>query len=104
MTPARFQFHCGVAADHPALAGHFPGAPIVPAVWLLDRVIAEVQRITGCRVGGVPQAKFVAVLLPREQAEITCAIEDRRVGFRIEVQREGAPTPVAFGSLALQPS
>lgn len=28
-----------VAADHPALAGHFPGTPILPGVMLLDAVM-----------------------------------------------------------------
>ena len=28
-----------IAADHPALPGHFPGRPIVPAAVLLDEVL-----------------------------------------------------------------
>ncbi len=28
-----------IAADHPALAGHFPGYPIVPGALLLDEVL-----------------------------------------------------------------
>lgn len=96
------RFQCRVDADHPALAGHFPGAPVVPGVWLLDRVIAEVQRATGQRVVGVPQAKFVAALLPQEQAEIRCDTQGSRVGFRINVQRDGATIAVAHGRLALE--
>ena len=30
-----------IAADHPALPGHFPGRPIVPGVVLLDEVMAR---------------------------------------------------------------
>ena len=34
-----------IAAEHPALAGHFPGAPILPGVLLLDEMVrAEIGR------------------------------------------------------------
>lgn len=36
-----------VTADHPALAGHFPGTPIVPGVLLLDWVLHGVATATG---------------------------------------------------------
>jgi 3-hydroxyacyl-[acyl-carrier-protein] dehydratase len=32
-----------IAADHPALAGHFPGHPIVPGVVLLDEVLHAIE-------------------------------------------------------------
>lgn len=32
-----------IAADHPALAGHFPGRPIVPGVLVLDEVLHAIQ-------------------------------------------------------------
>lgn len=33
-----------VAATHPALAGHFPGQPIVPGVMLLDETVNALER------------------------------------------------------------
>jgi len=61
-----------IPADHPALAGHFPGNPIVPGVL----VLAHVQRALEARVGpvrptGLPQAKFLAPLRPGETCLIT---------------------------------
>ena len=36
-----------VPAQHPSLAGHFPGNPIVPGVVLLDEVIAAAEAWLG---------------------------------------------------------
>ena len=61
-----------IAADHPALPGHFPGSPVVPGVVLLDAVAAALSRHTGCatRVTGFPTVKFLAPLLPEREFEI----------------------------------
>ena len=62
------KFH--IAADHPALPGHFPDNPVVPGVVLLDRVAAAVERAWGQRVGGFPQVKFQRPLQPDQLAEL----------------------------------
>jgi len=33
-----------IAPEHPALAGHFPGAPILPGVLLLDEMVCAVEQ------------------------------------------------------------
>ena len=36
-----------IGADHPALAGHFPGQPVVPGVVLLDEALFAIARARG---------------------------------------------------------
>lgn len=55
-----------IAFDHPAYAGHFPGAPITPGVVLLDEAIhriAESEQISlqQCKINS---AKFLKPVLP----------------------------------------
>jgi 3-hydroxyacyl-[acyl-carrier-protein] dehydratase len=55
-----------VPADHPALAGHFPGRPIVPGVVLLDRVLLLAQELLGEPPAGwqINQVKFLKPCAP----------------------------------------
>jgi 3-hydroxyacyl-[acyl-carrier-protein] dehydratase len=50
-----------IAAEHPALAGHFPGAPILPGVVLLDEIVHALQEADGAAVAWrIGAAKFVS--------------------------------------------
>lgn len=55
---------------HPALAGHFPGNPIVPGVVILRRVCRAVAEAHGAAVAAVPVVKFHAPLRPAEPFDI----------------------------------
>lgn len=56
-----------LAADHPALAGHFPGQPIVPGVVLLDLALLAVARWLGSAAQGeIASAKFLSPVTPGE--------------------------------------
>jgi 3-hydroxyacyl-[acyl-carrier-protein] dehydratase len=54
-----------IRADHPSLAGHFPGAPIVPGVVVLDEVAAALADWRKeSRLTGIPSVKFIAPITP----------------------------------------
>jgi 3-hydroxymyristoyl/3-hydroxydecanoyl-(acyl carrier protein) dehydratase len=54
-----------VPANHPSLNGHFPGAPIVPGVVILDEVVATLtEERKGSRLVGIRVVKFLQPLKP----------------------------------------
>lgn len=55
-----------IPPGHPALAGHFPGMPVVPGVVLLDEALHAIGAALGadlaaCRIASV---KFLSPVLP----------------------------------------
>jgi 3-hydroxyacyl-[acyl-carrier-protein] dehydratase len=60
-----------IRADHPSLAGHFPGEPIVPGVVILDEVADTLNKWRKhCRLTGIRAVKFVLPLKPAEPFNI----------------------------------
>ncbi|MET0065859.1 MAG: ACP dehydratase [Candidatus Thiodiazotropha sp.] len=87
-----------VPADHPCLAGHFPGNPIVPGTLILDRVIELVQsRYPETEVAEVVTAKFMQPLLPGQAFEVWGEDKPGQLSFECRVNG----SPVASGKLAL---
>lgn len=74
-----------VDADHPCFPGHFPGRPLVPGVLMLEHVAHALRCWRQQRVGRVVEAKFLAPLLPDEEAVI--ALEETGGRLRFEVRR-----------------
>jgi 3-hydroxymyristoyl/3-hydroxydecanoyl-(acyl carrier protein) dehydratase len=59
------QTYC-ILENHPSLAGHFPNAPIVPGVVLLDYAKMLLQTWQpALRIKGISQAKFLQPLIPQ---------------------------------------
>jgi 3-hydroxymyristoyl/3-hydroxydecanoyl-(acyl carrier protein) dehydratase len=84
LRPLRFD------AAHPSFAGHFPGKPIVAGVLLIEQAAEALRDWRGVGVRQVIDAKFLAPLLPDEQAELELvALADARYRFTV---RRGADT------------
>jgi 3-hydroxymyristoyl/3-hydroxydecanoyl-(acyl carrier protein) dehydratase len=74
-----------VPGDHPCLAGHFPGRPIVPAVVILELVADAVRAVIGpIRLTAVRSAKFTAPLLPAQAMDIHLDWDRAAIRFRCE--------------------
>jgi 3-hydroxymyristoyl/3-hydroxydecanoyl-(acyl carrier protein) dehydratase len=60
-----------IGSDHPALPGHFPGHPVVPAAVILAHVVdAARQACPEARITGIRKAKFQQRLMPEEVLRI----------------------------------
>jgi len=71
-----------IAANHPALPGHFPGNPLVPAVVILDRLLCQLaEQQPQLRVGGVRKLKFLRPLRGGETFDVQWS-EPRNGGVR----------------------
>jgi 3-hydroxymyristoyl/3-hydroxydecanoyl-(acyl carrier protein) dehydratase len=83
-SPLQFTFI--IPADHPSLAGHFPGEPVVPGVVVLDHVLAQLAWPMGAprRLAWV---KFTRALLPEQAA--TATLSQDAAGWRFTVARGG---------------
>jgi 3-hydroxymyristoyl/3-hydroxydecanoyl-(acyl carrier protein) dehydratase len=82
-----------IASDHPSLAGHFPGQPIVPGVVLLDHVFSILEQqdwlkdqISMTDGFEIPACKFLAPVLPGASLVLTLKLENANgtVSFRLE--------------------
>jgi 3-hydroxymyristoyl/3-hydroxydecanoyl-(acyl carrier protein) dehydratase len=71
--------------SHPALPGHFPDQPVVPGVVLLDHVLSAAEQWLGAavRLRSLQQAKFVAPLLPDQDAQIQLKLQGTELRFTV---------------------
>jgi acyl-coenzyme A synthetase/AMP-(fatty) acid ligase len=82
-----------IAADHPALPGHFPGNPVVPGVVLLDEVIDAASEGLGFDASQpwtVKSAKFLRPVRPGERLSIRL-MPDADDGLRFECRVGDVP-------------
>jgi 3-hydroxymyristoyl/3-hydroxydecanoyl-(acyl carrier protein) dehydratase len=70
-----------IRADHPSLPGHFPGAPLVPGVVILDEVVAALAEWRqNSQLSGIPSVKFLAPLKPEQPFTISLSATSKGTG------------------------
>ena len=84
--------------EHPCLAGHFPGNPIIPGTLILDRVIETLQQnYPDLTVSEVVNVKFLRPLLPDEHFTIGYRMKSDELYFDCRV----GDAPLTSGRLKL---
>ena len=97
-----FEFDICTPLTHPAIAGHFPGNPVVPGVLILDQVSTALFELSGMHVVRFEQVKFLSILPPDEAAHVTCEIDNEHAKFQIFVQRHFQSVVIASGKMLMQ--
>ena len=65
-----------VDPEDPVFAGHYPGFPILPGLFVVEHVHAAVRdRLPGKRVSAVQRAKFLRPVFPGDTLSITAVFE-----------------------------
>ena len=76
-----FEVRRVVHADHPSLPGHFPGAPLVPGVVILDEVLAALDEWhENSQLTGIQTVKFLAPLKPEQPFTISFSAKNKSAG------------------------
>jgi 3-hydroxymyristoyl/3-hydroxydecanoyl-(acyl carrier protein) dehydratase len=86
MSEAHHEAPVRISAAHPALPGHFPGYPVIPAVVVLESVLEAAEAWLACtlRVAALPHAKFQSPLAPDQDALVVLDLEGASLRFRVE--------------------
>ena len=94
--------HIVVPHDHPSLAGHFPGHPIVPGVVLLDAVLDAIRAEHAVQLQSIVSTKFLQAVAPERRVDLQIKFAAEAAGgwkARFVATHEGAP--VLEGSFLL---
>jgi 3-hydroxyacyl-[acyl-carrier-protein] dehydratase len=69
-----------IRANHATLPGHFPGAPLVPGVVILDEVLAAlIEWRHDSQLTGIRMVKFLAPLQPEQAFTISLSAKNEHV-------------------------
>jgi 3-hydroxymyristoyl/3-hydroxydecanoyl-(acyl carrier protein) dehydratase len=90
-----------IAASHPAFDGHFPGAPVLPGVVLLDETIRAIEAADGGqpRCWRVASVKFLRAIGPGEALTLE---RQRLASGTVRFTVLSAGQAVATGALSLE--
>lgn len=109
MSGAESRIPRALPLPHPALAGHFPGQPVLPGVCLLAEVLEAMQEVPSLAalLGARPRVENVKFLAPvrpggGDAIELTIVLTPRTAGADFEVLHAGAVA--ARGQLRAAPA
>lgn len=95
-----------IPATHPSLAGHFPDAPIVPGVVLLDYAKALLQSWQPqLRIKTLSQAKFLQPLSPQQPFTIILTlVSEQKIKFEClrSDAKSGVSTALIYGTFIVE--
>jgi 3-hydroxyacyl-[acyl-carrier-protein] dehydratase len=93
-----------IPTEHPAFEGHFPGAPLLPGVVLLDEILRALEAPVHAKDGRgwiISTAKFLQPVRPGETLTLEHeSLPSGAVRFTIR----SAGRPVATGTLTPRPA
>ena len=95
------QFSFVIPQDHPALAGHFPGNPIVPGVVILDQVLLGLKSHAEHFPLRLAQVKFQSMLRPEEKACVLYRFSEHQCHFSISTMAQSSIKILASGIVTL---
>lgn len=75
-----------ISKTHPAMPGHFPDYPLVPAVLIMDRVVTAFESEFNLSLDAFsfPQIKFLVPMFPANEFKISFSeIKPGRVDFTV---------------------
>lgn len=98
----QFEFDICIPAAHPALAGHFPGHPIVPGVLLLDEVMMAALRLSQLEIVQLQHVKFLSALMPDERAHVLYEVDGEHATFLIFSLRDNKDVVIAKGKMMMR--
>jgi 3-hydroxyacyl-[acyl-carrier-protein] dehydratase len=87
-----------IGVDHPSLAGHFTGRPVVPGVVMLGEIMNAIREMREEHIEfvGMPSAKFLSPLNPGEPLTIRI---DKQGNDAMEFTCTTGPRLIASGCL-----
>ncbi|MEO6595053.1 MAG: hypothetical protein ABIP94_09910 [Planctomycetota bacterium] len=81
-----------VPSSHPVLVGHFPGAPLVPGVLLVDAVRGACERVfaQSFSIGEVEEVRFFQPVAPGAKITLSAQLHRTEDELRVDAEWHGA--------------